>query len=204
MNEDISGIDEAESAAHTYEHLHQQMLAGDLKARNELVTVALPKTEKLVRYFILKWRLPKSAFEDLLGDAQLAVIEAVDVLNERDSITNVWAFLSARVRTALRQSRHKLSLVSAPPRTQRRNHPRDLKRRSLDVAEQFGIEPNHSAELLDEIIACCETDFEHDFVALKYSDATNEQLAAKWGKSTRWVQAVGQRIHTRLKTREQQ
>ncbi|HEX4000197.1 MAG TPA: hypothetical protein VHX65_16710 [Pirellulales bacterium] len=180
--------------------LFRRLLDGDGTARDELIKTAMPVAETIANKLCRDRRVPR---DDLVSDAYLALVEAVGALPSlRTSIYDVRGFLAMRIVQRLKNSRFYQPLIRVPRTTRRRlGEKAPVFKQSGLCPEAFEAGDDDAGDGigLNEILKCCRTGLEQEFVEQRSLGASYEEVAEQFGKTVRQVQAIGWALKKRLR-----
>jgi RNA polymerase sigma factor (sigma-70 family) len=190
------------SNTETNKVLLRRMTDGDLNARDDLIVRNLP----LVRYYVDGFIRRNSQYsylrDDLIGDATLKLVRAVNSLqasDEGDYNVNPTFYFARAIQTSINDSIAKSPLIHTTRSTT--NVPATVIC-DLDTFEDCTCDPFNVVDLHELVMACCHTDEQCLIVQMRLEqytfDAIAKQLGIKKCTVKQRLYAVRDEVYARL------
>lgn len=208
----------------------------DLAERNKLVEQLLPIRGEVVREFIADRPSAESLEEDLMQDAAIILIEAVDNYAKckqpgningycaqaiRNGLLDAWNESSSELRphrTTYVRKRKAIESEIAAAREKLKATPdnqalNDRMRRLIDELDEslnlnvepiveppadYRVDPAKFADLIDDILDCCETDDELEIIELRADGKTDAKIGDEMGCDQKTVQRRRRKIEKKF------
>ena len=163
--------------------LYERVAAGDQVARDELIElVNMPLVTLKVRDYVACFPQLAHMNDDLIGEGNLAVVDAANRMMASATIRNVTGYLGVAVNKAIGNFID--GELYPDDRAARRNRQNGSQQEQLhkvmdsdSVIGQLEHDPRQEAELLEMIVGLCESDEERAIVDLRIKGYVDAEIA---------------------------
>ncbi len=168
------------------EELYQRLIAGDEKARNEMIEGNLALVVYRVEIFLASSPQMSYYRDDLISAGLLGLCKAVDCMRKNHDILKPTGRMTKEIDHYIQHLADESNTIRIPWRTQARARqngkpirpPRIISDKVLEKEVDVKYEGRiASAELTEELYACCEDGFEKKILSMRLDYFSDKQIA---------------------------